>query len=263
MSQLTKFEEQKQELDYFKALSAIAVKGSKTPMSQEEVMNIMLTARDHGISPMKAINGGFHLVKGKISMSTTLMTDRIRREGHSIRIPEWTHEKCVVLGVRKDNGDSIKFEYTLRDASLAGLTSSETWKKFPKQMLYSRAMSTLARTLFPDVVGNCYSEDEKWDIANVPPKDRPIEDAIEGDIIEVQPHAGPSESDHDQNLKDLVDHLEHDGLPVEKLPLYLEELCRSKSQPIEKIVFAAITPQLYERFKKSYSDWISLSESTN
>ena len=43
-------------------------------------------------------------------------------------------------------------------------------------MLYNRAMSTLARTLFPDVVGNAYSEDEKYDILNVPPEKRPVED---------------------------------------------------------------------------------------
>lgn len=195
MSNIVKFQEQKQELDYFRTLAAVASKGGTSNMPVETLMNIMLTARDLGISPMKAINGGFYVVNGKISMSTALMADRIRKEGHSIKIPEWTSQKCVILGVRKDNGDSIKFEYTMEDAQAAGLTGSPTWKKFPKQMLYNRAMSTIARTLFSDVVGNAYSEDEKWDIMNVPAEKRPVQDpdeemnvssssCIEAEIIE-------------------------------------------------------------------------------
>jgi len=170
------FRLQKQEMDYFKLLATVASKGGTSNMPVDVLMNIMLTAKDLGISPMKAINGGFHVINGKISISTALMTDRIRKEGHSIKIPEWTSQKCVIIGVRKDNGDSIKFEYTIEDAQLAGLTVAATWKKFPKQMLYNRAMSTIARVLFSDVVGNSYSEDEKWDIMNVPPEDRPLED---------------------------------------------------------------------------------------
>lgn len=177
MSNIIKFEEHKKQLDMVKTYANIAVKSGKyKDYSEADIMNIMLTASDLGISPMKALNGGFYIVNGKISMSTAMMADRIRQKGHSIRITEWTKEKCVVLGIRKDNGDSVKFEFTLEDASAAGLLGSPTWKKWPKQMLYNRAMSTLARTLFPDVVGNAYSEDEKHDITGTPPEKRPEED---------------------------------------------------------------------------------------
>lgn len=176
MTSITTYEPKRYDIDYYKNLVAVAAKSGNYNMPPETMLNIMLTAQDLGISPMKALNGGFYVVNGKISMSTALMADRIRKEGHSIKIPEWTSEKCVIIGVRKDNGDSIKFEYTMEDAKNAGLTNSPTWKKFPKQMLYNRAMSTLARTLFPDVVGNAYSEDEKYDILNVPPEKRPVED---------------------------------------------------------------------------------------
>lgn len=191
-TKMVKFEEKKQEMDYFRALAAVASKGGTSNMPVDVLMNIMLTAKDLGISPMKAINGGFYVVNGKIGMSTALMADRIRKEGHSIKIPEWTSQKCVIIGVRKDNGDSIKFEYTIEDAQLAGLTNSPTWKKFPKQMLYNRAMSTIARTLFSDVVGNAYSEDEKWDIMNVPPEKRPLEDIDEE--VEIKTITYPSET---------------------------------------------------------------------
>lgn len=257
MAQLVKYQEQKQELDYFRNLASVASKGGTHNMAPETLMNIMLTAKDLGISPMKAINGGFYVVNGKISMSTALMADRIRKEGHSIKIPEWTSQKCVVLGVRKDNGDSVKFEFTMEDAQAAGLTGSPTWKKFPKQMLYNRAMSTLARTLFPDVVGNAYSEDEKWDIMNVPPEKRPEEDpdAIElsgTPAITVSPKA-VEPALIGSALETLKEHLVVDGIDPEFLDQYITDLAEKKKQPIEQIIESALLPQLLPKFKAAYA----------
>lgn len=258
MSDIMKYKDQKQEMDYFRGLAMIASKGSAYNASPEALLNIMLTAKDLGISPMKAINGGFYVVNGKISMSTALMADRIRKEGHSIKIPEWTSKKCVIIGVRKDNSDSIKFEYTWEDAVAAGLVNSPTWKKFPKQMLYNRAMATLARTLFPDVVGNAYSEDEKFDIANIPPEKRPDYDPDmeiafspekkeEVEDFEDKPDISPLEQ-----LKDCV---EADGMDSDRLDEYIDHLARKKGKETGKILEAALLPQLLPRFMQSYADY--------
>ena len=175
MTNIIKYEEQQNEIAFFEKLCKNAMKSGKyaADMNEATLLNIMLTAKDLGISPMKAINGGFYIVSGKISMSTNLMIDRIRSEGHSIKIVEWTREKCVIIGKRKDNDDSCRVEYSMEDAQLAGLHNSPTWKKHPKSMLSARAHSMLARVLFPDVVGNCYSEDEAHEIAGIPAAKRP------------------------------------------------------------------------------------------
>lgn len=246
MSTIIKFEEKKQEIDYYKTLAAIAAKSGTTQMSPEIMLNIMLTAKDLGISPLKAVNGGFYIVNGKISMSTCLMADRIRKEGHSIKIPEWTAQKCAVLGTRKDNGDSVRFEFTIEDAQAAGLTGSPTWKKFPKQMLYNRAMSTLARTLFPDVVGNAYSEDEKYDIMDVPPAQRPLEDP---DCIEVG-------IDNDSQIVDRLDalkaNMEIDGIDTKFLSSYILDLSSKHTKDSNKIIEAALKEGAFPKFKAAY-----------
>ena len=259
MSGLIKHQEQKEQLDYFKSLVSIASKKGSNNMAPEEMLNIMLTARDLGISPMKAINGGFYIVNGKISMSTALMADRIRKEGHSIKIPEWTSEKCVIIGVRRDNGDSIKFEYTMEDARSAGLTGSPTWKKFPKQMLYNRAMSVIARTLFPDVVGNAYSEDEKWDILNIPAEKRPEEDP---DVMQIKtcPQQSQEIDANHSPLERLREHLKNDGLPVEKLDAFLQQISDKKQESVDKIVESALRPLLYPAFKSLYERDLSKSD---
>jgi hypothetical protein len=45
-------------------------------------------------------------------------------------------------------------------------------------------MSQVARILFPDVVGNSYSEEERFDIENVPAEKRPLEDAEAEMVVE-------------------------------------------------------------------------------
>lgn len=178
------------DLGMFKELANSAFKsGNYGGMSEATMLNIMLSAKDFGVSPLKALNGSFYIVNGKICMSTALMSDKIRKDGHSLKIIEMTREKCVIIGIRKDNGDSFKCEYTMEDAQLAGLVNSPTWKKFPKNMLYNRCMSMLARILFSDVIGNAYSEDEGHDIKNVPSEKRdyvPMEETIELKEIDIE-----------------------------------------------------------------------------
>lgn len=249
MSNVVKFEQKQQEMDHFRSIASMAFRsGNYAGMNEMSMLNIILSANDLGVSPHKALNGGFYIVNGKICMSTSLMADRIRKEGHSIKIPEWTRDKCVVIGVRKDNGDSVKFEFTMEDAQAAGLTNSPTWKKFPKNMLYNRAMSTLARVLFPDVVGNAYSEDEKWDIMNVPPEKRPLEDV---DSIEVTSTIRESRIVATPEM--LKAELEKSGLPVESFDECMLDIADRKKQTVEEVAAQAQEPHLIERFKEFYA----------
>ena len=49
----------------------------------------------------------------------------------------------------------------MEEAKRAGLVKQSTpWVTFPRDMLYARALSRLARQLFPDIIGNCYVEGE-------------------------------------------------------------------------------------------------------
>lgn len=187
MTNIIKIDQEKQQIDHLRSLAKIASESKQyATLTESQLFNLMLSANDLGISPMKAINGGFYVVNGKVCMSTAMMVDRIRRCGHSIKVIELTRDKCVIIAQRKDNNDSIKMDYTWEDATLAGLINSPTWKKYPKIMLYNRCMSQIARMLFPDVVGNSYSEEERFDIQGVAPEERPLEDA-EAEVSIVHP----------------------------------------------------------------------------
>lgn len=126
---------------------------------QAKIFMVLLAARELGVSPMLALNGGIWNINGKIEISARLMNGLIRRAGHSIKIITSNDTHCTLLGKRSD-GDSFECSFNMEDAVKAGLASGNVWKKYPADMLYNRCMSRLARRLFSDVIGNSYVEGE-------------------------------------------------------------------------------------------------------
>lgn len=129
------------------------------------VMMIMLAAREYGIGPAQALNGGLHIIEGKVELSARVMSALIRRSKHKIQILESTESKCVIKGQRVDTGEAHTVTFTIEMAQKAGLIKDKGgWKKTPEDMLFARAMSRLARQLFSDVIGIGYIEGEISDL---------------------------------------------------------------------------------------------------
>lgn len=127
------------------------------------ILSIMLLARELDVPPMQALSGGIWNIQGKVEMSARLMNMKIRQAGHKLKIEMGT-EQCTIVGVRKDTGEEMTCTFSMKDADRAGLAGRDTWKKYPREMLFARCLSLLARALFPDVIGNCYVEGEIRDI---------------------------------------------------------------------------------------------------
>lgn len=137
----------------------------KTPhyskMGPEGIFAIVETAKSLSIDPRQALGGGLYYVKGKVEMSARLMNSLIRAQKHSITRDKKSDDTiCILHGKRADNGDTWTESFSLEDAKRAGLTNSPVWKNFTRDMLFARALSRLARQLFPDVIGNVYVEGE-------------------------------------------------------------------------------------------------------
>jgi hypothetical protein len=125
------------------------------------VMMIMLAARELGIAPMQALNGGLHIIEGKVEISARLMHAMIRRAGHRVRVIQSTDDICILEGTRGDTGETLEVSYSIKDAEKAGLVKDRGgWKKCPKDMCFARGISRLSRQHFPDVIGIGYVEGE-------------------------------------------------------------------------------------------------------
>jgi hypothetical protein len=257
MSALIKHENQRQEIQTLKAMAAIAVSSGKygADYNESTVLNIFLTAKSLGVDPMVALNGGFQIIKGKINMGAHFMTALARRKGHSIKVIEMTDKKCVIIGQRKDNGDSLKYEFTWEEAQRAKLTNKDNWQNNPKQMLYCGCVRNVFRILFSDI-GIAYDPDEM----NEEPAHS--EDALNIEVSPVIPMTSVKLKDEKPLLigtafDTLKEHLEIDGINATHLKEYIDGLARKKEQPGDTIVESALTPQLLPIFKATYSKWLA------
>lgn len=227
MSALTKYQEPITN-DGIKELQILAEIAQKSKCygnkSKEELVMLLLTARDLGIPSTKALNSGFWIVQGKIVMSADLMRDMVRRAGHSIQVVELTKETCTVRGKRKDTGDTLTVTYTKEMAQRAGLLKNSVWTNHPEDMLIATTTRKLCKWLFSDVIGNAYDEysmqdvieeDKKWKDAGAP---------FDGDTIEVenalprieQLHKEPEKPTFpDSTIEQLQGALAHLGLEVD------------------------------------------------
>jgi hypothetical protein len=141
--------------------SAVDSKMYKGIGDQAGVMMIMLAARELGIPPCQAINGGLNIIQGKVEISARMMSALIRKAGHQIKVQECTTTQCVLVGKRCDTGEVQSSSFSVAEAQLAGLIKpGGGWIKWPKDMCFARALSRLARQLFSDVIGIGYVEGE-------------------------------------------------------------------------------------------------------
>lgn len=124
------------------------------------IMSIMLYARELGLPMMQCLFGGMHNIQGKVQISPQLMNSMIRQKGHRLEV-DATNERCIIKGVRCDTGESQVASFSVEDARKAGIyKSGGAWEKYPEDMCFARALSRIARRLFPDVIGVSYVEGE-------------------------------------------------------------------------------------------------------
>jgi hypothetical protein len=129
-------------------------------LGAEGIFAVVSAAGALGIDPKLALGGGLYFVKGKVEMSSRMMAGLIRKHKHSITRNRKSDDTiCILHGKRADNGDEWSESFSIEEAKRAGICRGP-WLTFPRDMLYARALSRLARQLFPDVIGNCYVEGE-------------------------------------------------------------------------------------------------------
>lgn len=143
------------------AEQAVSSKMYKGIGEKAGVMMIMLSARELGIPPMQALNGGINIIQGKVEISARMMSALIRKSGHQIQVKECTPNQCILIGKRGDTGETQCSSFSIQEAQSAGLVKpGGGWTKWPKDMCFARALSRLARQLFSDVIGIGYVEGE-------------------------------------------------------------------------------------------------------
>lgn len=153
--------------------------------SQAQAVVKILAGKELGLSPLQAMNS-LYIVNGKIGMAAQLMSSLIKSSGkYDYHLDILDNEKCIVTfyqinGERKEIGKS---NFTKEDAVKCGLVNKTSFQNFPRNMLFSRALSNGFRWYCPDALKvRIYTIEEIQDVSKIKGKVK-SEEVIDTDTI--------------------------------------------------------------------------------
>ena len=111
---------------------------------------------------------GVHIIEGKPTLSANLQAQALRRSGrYDYKVVEHDNAHCILEFFEISGGQRVSLgtsEFTLDDADRAGLLNrgGRMWEKYPRNMLFSRALTNGIGWFAPDAfdVGKVYTPDE-------------------------------------------------------------------------------------------------------
>ena len=116
--------------------------------AQQAVVKIMAGA-EMGISPFAAMSG-IHIIQGKPTIGAGLMAARVKGFGkYDYKVIEHSDKICSIEYFEKPGMKSLGVStFTIEDAKKAGTKNLD---RFPKNMLFARAMSNGVKWYTPDI----------------------------------------------------------------------------------------------------------------
>jgi len=147
-----------------KAIIESKIYGINNP--QEAFVKIM-AGQELRLSPMFSVNH-LYIVNQKIGLDAESMKALLFKEGYTVR-PRYDDEDnptvCeVYLYYKGKMVDDKPSRFTIEDATRAGLMGKDNWKKYPKDMLFSKALTRAARAYCSHIIaGFCYVKEELED----------------------------------------------------------------------------------------------------
>lgn len=121
----------------------------------------ILAGQELGLPPIASMTG-IDIIKGKVSLSAGVMATVLKRYGdYDYRIKEHNNDSCEIEFFYKDESLGVS-SFTIEDATQAGIFKiNSNYKKYPRNMLFARAMSNGIRWFCPEVLGGpTYTPDE-------------------------------------------------------------------------------------------------------
>jgi len=180
-----------------RAAKAMAASGffTDTKQASQAIVKI-LAARELGLGPFAGMNG-VNIIQGKPAFSANIMAACVKKSGrYNYRVTEMTDKNCTIEFMEymagKWNTSGVS-SFTIEDAKKAGTKNLD---KFPRNMLFARAMSNGVRWYCPDVMsgsvaytpeelgadvdedGNVVSVEFVEEVTTIEPAPEPVEESL-------------------------------------------------------------------------------------
>lgn len=151
----------------------------------------VLAGRELGFGAFASMSG-VAVIQGKPVVGANLTAAAIKQTGkYNYRVVKHTDQECEIAfyegSIKPDNCVGIS-RFTMDDAKAANLTTKDNWKKYPRNMLFARAISNGQKWYAPDVYNGVtvYTPDELG--ASVDEDGNIIEGKLSHNIAESETH---------------------------------------------------------------------------
>ena len=123
--------------------------------SASQAMVKILAGKELGLPAFAAMQG-IDIIQGRCRITSNTLAAMVKKSrDYDYRVREWDEEQCRIeffVGSRGEREPLGFGEFTMKEAQRAGLVrDGGNWKKWPKAMLFARAMSNGVRAHCPDV----------------------------------------------------------------------------------------------------------------
>ncbi|NBV78980.1 MAG: hypothetical protein EBR62_03855 [Verrucomicrobia bacterium] len=132
----------------------------------DQALALMLVAQAEGRHPASAAQD-YNIIQGRPAKKADAMLRDFLSAGGKVEWHALTDDKADAT-FSHPAGGSARIDWTLERARAAGITNP-MWKKYPRQMLRSRAVSEGVRTVCPGATSGMYVPEEVQDIVHVEP----------------------------------------------------------------------------------------------
>jgi hypothetical protein len=106
----------------------------------ESALFVILSGRDMGLSPVQSLRG-IRPIQGKIELSADLQLGLFHRSGGKSQWVELSDKIATLKLLAPWSIEPHLSSFSIEDAKRAQLLSNQTWLKYPKAMLRSRAIT--------------------------------------------------------------------------------------------------------------------------
>ena len=151
--------------------------------SKAQALVKILAGKELGLSPFESM-ASIYIVNGKLALTSKAMSSLIKKtEKYDYFVEKLDDMECIISFVKLTDTkvELGKSSFTFKDAAKAGLANKDVWKNYPRNMLFSRALSNGVRWYCPDAVCGYYTVEEVEDIP-IEIKKTTIELTPEGEV---------------------------------------------------------------------------------
>ena len=129
--------------------------------SEAQAIVKVMAGAELGLPPFAAMSG-IHIIKGKPVIGANVMATLVKNDNrYDYRIVRCDNTECIIAWFEqgKKVGES---SFTIAEAQKIGLMIKDSWKNYPSDMLFARAISRGSRRFAPGIFGGSpvYTPDE-------------------------------------------------------------------------------------------------------